>query len=132
MDNRQGAGRNAASASAYPEWNRISALVDDNQQATGSLLRSFVVAAQEIGTFAQLRLQEDIATWPKLIAARDAMELVDCQQRFLTKAAEQYVQESVKLLKIMTSALEHASARSPAGARPQAPPSQRLKGSMAA
>jgi hypothetical protein len=72
-------------------------MLDGAQHAFGGWLEGVLAISQETTRFMQARLEEDVAAWSELAACRNPGDFRDCQQRFATKAAEEYAAEFGKL-----------------------------------
>jgi hypothetical protein len=68
-----------------------------NQQAVAQWLRTMSELSLEVARFAQIRFQEDVAAWSALLACHKPEDAMDCQRRFVVKAAQQYGEEIGKL-----------------------------------
>jgi len=80
-------------------WNGALA----SQQAVVRWTQAVFALTQEITEFTQHRLQEDMAAWFELAACRSGEQAMECQQRFASKAAQQYSDEITKLTRMVTS-----------------------------
>lgn len=85
-----------AQAKASPnDW--ATTLLDSSQQAFSRWLEGMFALSQEFARFTQERLEEDVAAWQSLAAAKSPDEAMKCQGRFAAKATEQYGEEINKL-----------------------------------
>jgi Phasin protein len=78
-----------------------AALLENNRYAFAHWVQDAMALSQEISRFIQERLQEDVAASVALTTCRSATDVMGCQRRFATKAAEQYSVEINKLSQMM-------------------------------
>lgn len=82
-----------------------------NQQAFDNWTRCMSGLTTEISRFLQARLQEDLGIWTKLASCKDLNEALECQNRFVQKAASDYFDEASTLSRLsMSMATEGLSA----------------------
>ena len=82
------------------DWGR--AAMDGNQQAVARWTQALFALTQEIAGFTQHRLQEDMTAWFALTSCRSPEQAVECQQRFVAKATQEYSDEIAKLTHLMS------------------------------
>jgi len=80
-----------------------TALLEGNQKAVARWTETVLALTQEIAAFTQHRLQEDMETWLALAACRNPEQAIECQQRFVAKASQEYSDEITKLGRMVTS-----------------------------
>ena len=61
-----------------------------------------IALSQEISSFVMARVSEDVGAWTRLASCKDAAQLMDCQQQYARKAAEDYAAEGQKLCRMLT------------------------------
>lgn len=79
----------------------LDSMVLFEKTAMEQWLRGMTEVSQEIAAFTQTRLQEDAAAWIKLWGCRTPNDSLECQQRFLERAMEQYQTEIARLAQIV-------------------------------
>jgi Phasin protein len=72
-------------------------LFNINQHAFQCWARGISALTEQMGQFVQARLREDIGTWSKLTACRDAGQLLECQRQYMEQSATDYLDEVGKL-----------------------------------
>jgi len=72
--------------------------------------------AQQLLSFGQARLDDDLSTLRTMMACHDLTELAECQKQFAEKAAAQYMDQANKLTSKLTNLLSSAAAQVKAGA----------------
>ena len=104
-----------AAASLVPDFNLME---NGGQKAISAWLRSnefFMKGtfdiAQQILSFGQARLDDDLSTLRTLMACHDLSELAECQKQFSEKAAVQYMDQASKLTSKLTALLTSATAQ---------------------
>jgi hypothetical protein len=66
--------------------------------------------AQELLSFGQARLDDDLNTLKTLMICHDFGEMAECQKQFAEKAATQYMDEASKLTSKLTDMITSATA----------------------
>jgi hypothetical protein len=80
-----------------------AALIEGNQKAVARWMETLLALTQEITSFTQHRLQEDMDTLFALAACRNPTEALERQQRAVAKASQEYTDEIAKLGRMVTS-----------------------------
>jgi hypothetical protein len=78
-------------------------LIEGNQKAVARWMETLLALTQEITSFTQHRLQEDMDTLFALAVCRKAAEALEHHQRFVAKASQEYTDEIAKLGRMVTS-----------------------------
>ena len=93
--------KSSAPSGTFPAagWNP-SFLIDANQQALKCWARAISTLTEELGQFAQARLQEDLGIWSKLTTCKDVSQVFECQRQFVQKATSDYIDEANKLSRL--------------------------------
>lgn len=93
-----------------PFWSDLRSSSNENgHRAMAHGQRTFLAIAQEMTRFLQTRVEEDCKTWAKLRDCGSPEEFIGVQQLFATTATEQYLQEMLRLVEIMTEAARTSS-----------------------
>ena len=79
----------------------FAAVTDGNHDAVARWMKDIFALSHEMTRFTQARVQADLETWWKLASCRRVEDVVDCQQRFATTAAEHYAQEMTRLSQML-------------------------------
>src|SRR5262244_228103 len=74
-----------------------AALIESNQEAVARWMETLLALTQEITSFTQHRLSEDIDIFFALAACRNPAQAIEHQQRFVAKASHEYTDEIAKL-----------------------------------
>jgi hypothetical protein len=80
-----------------------AALIEGNQKAVARWMETLLALTQEITSFTQHRLQEDMDTLFALGGCRNPAQAIEHQQRFVAKASQEYTDEIAKLGRMVTS-----------------------------
>ena len=90
-------------------------------QSNEAFVKGTLDIAQQILSFGQARLDDDLSTLRNLMACHDLNELAECQKQFAEKAATQYMDQASKLTNKLTSLITNTTAATrPEAARPSA------------
>lgn len=79
-------------------------------QSNEVLVKATLDIAQQILSFGQKRLDDDLSTLRSLMTCQDFNELAECQKQFAEKAATQYMDQASKLTTKLTSLITDAAA----------------------
>ena len=80
-----------------------SELIEGNQKAVARWMEALLALTQEITSFTQHRVQDNMDALFALAACRNATQAVEHQQRFIAKASQEYTDEMAKLGRMVTS-----------------------------
>jgi thioesterase domain-containing protein len=83
--------------------NLDSALIEGNRQAVARWMETLLALTQEITSFTQHRFQEDMDTLLVFAACRSPAQALEHQQRYFSKASQEYTDEIAKLGRMVTS-----------------------------
>jgi hypothetical protein len=92
----------AESKEPKPQAEIWGAAIEGNQKAVARWMETLLTLTQEITSFTQHRLQEDMDTLFALAACRNAAEAFEHQQRFVAKASQEYTDEIARLGRMVT------------------------------
>jgi hypothetical protein len=79
-------------------------------QSNEALVKGTLDIAQQMLSFGQKRLDDDLSTLRSLMACHDFNELAECQKQFAEKAATQYMAQASTLTTKLTSLIANTAA----------------------